>query len=429
MLNVLVLHDLGDLARARRTSVLHATFLQRYQPGNNYLFHDCREPVTRALKAIGFHAVLLDVTFLCWRWVRPRARFQEMRERYAYLADTGAVLAAFPQDEYDEGETLDAWLADYRTDLVYTVLPAVRELIFPRTSQRAQIHPALTGYVEDADVAAVGRWAAPFAARSTDVFYRARNLPAYFGRHGQLKARLANRCQEIGRVLSERGRPLRLDVSTRPEDTLLGEHWLKALGNARFTLGSEGGSSVWDPRGEIRDRCDRYVSEHPQAAFEEVAAQCFPGEDRPEAFSAISPRMFEAALTRTGQILVEAPYLGVLKPETHYLALAPDLSNFEEVLEASRDDRRAQERIEATHAALVEPDTFRYSRHAQEVMTELQALAQARGIKGSSPERFRALRAAHQLLLRQRRARSGLELRARRLVPRPLKQALRRLLR
>ena len=76
--------------------------------------------------------------------------------------------------------------------------------------------------------------AAPFAARRTDVFYRARNLPAYFGRHGQLKARLGVRCQEAARSLSERGRPLRLDVSTRPEDTLLGEDWLRALGGARL---------------------------------------------------------------------------------------------------------------------------------------------------------------------------------------------------
>jgi hypothetical protein len=427
MLNVLVIHDLGDLSRARRTSVLHATFLQRYQPQHNYLFHDCRDPVTPALRAIRFHAVLFDVTFLCWRWVRPRARFEQLRERYAYLAETDAVRAAFPQDEYDEGETLDAWLADYRTDLVYTVLPGAEELVFPRTRRRAKIFPALTGYVEDADIPAVSRWAAPFAARQTDVFYRARNLPAYFGSHGQLKARLGIRCQEAARALGERGRPLRLDVYTRPEDTLLGEDWLRALGGARYTLGSEGGSSVWDPRGEIRDRCDQYLREQPQASFEEVVQRCLPGEDRQQAFSAISPRLFEAALTRTGQLLVEAPYLGALQPQTHYLALAPDLSNLQEVLEASRDDRGAEARIEATYAALVEPDTFRYSRHAKEVMAELGS--RARGVRGSSPSTFEALKATHRLLVREHRARLDLERRARRLVPAPLKQALRRLLR
>ena len=52
----------------------------------------------------------------------------------------------------------------------------------------------------------------------------------------------------------------------------------------------------------------------------------------------ITPRMFECALTRTGMILLEGHYNGILMPNKHYLEVKRDFSNVEEVLLMVQDE-------------------------------------------------------------------------------------------
>lgn len=429
-LNILVLHALGDMTAARRTSVNHAKFLAHHAPEHNYLFHDYSWPVTPSLLAIRFHVVLLDTTFLCMRYSRPRSIFEAIRGKYSFVSKSDAVKIAFPQDEYDHGEILDEWLESYGTDAVYSVVWNGWDLFFPRTSKKAEILQALTGYVSDEDVKNVSRFARPYRDRVIDVGYRARDLPAQFGSHGQLKARLGDRF-----VRAASGDGLRLDVSTRPEDVLLGDAWVRFLGDSKHTLGCEGGSSLWDPRGEIRDRVFEYVAEHPRSTFEEVEAACFPGLDRQRVFSAISPRLFEVTAARSDQVLVPAPYLGQLRPGEHYVPLAEDFSNIQEVLAALGDDAAAERRIEACWAALIEPDTYRYGRHAANVMAKIQELVARKGLKPGS-EGFAEHARAHQDVIRSfakaesRRQRiSVVRERVRLAIPKPIRLVLRRLLR
>jgi hypothetical protein len=379
-LTIGVFHALGDFKDARRTSVHHATFLERYEPANVYVYHDARDPVTPALRSIRFDAILLDVTFLCYRWSRPRGLFEALKDRYRFLADQDAVRIAFPQDEYDHGAVLDAWLEEYRTDVVYTVLFDARDLIFERASRTAEILPALTGYADDHEIERMGVFARAFPERSIDVGYRARDLPPEFGRHGQLKAKLGDRFKSAAS-----GRSLRLDVSSRAEDVLLGDRWLAFLGDTKFTLGSEGGSSVWDPHGRIKDAVHAYVAEHPGASYEDVESACLDGATRDPPFSAISPRLFEVAAARSAQILVRAPYLGVLRPGEHYLSLEPDLSNASEVLDAMHDPRAAERMIEASYEALIASDRFRYRTHAREVMAKIREKVAAKSLPARAP--------------------------------------------
>ena len=93
-------------------------------------------------------------------------------------------------------------------------------------------------------------------------------------------------------------------------------------------------------------RTERYLAEHPDASFEEVEAACFPGEDGKLQLFAISPRHLEACATRTCQVLVEGEYSGVLRAGEHYIPIAKDLSNVEEVLDIVQSDSE-RERITA----------------------------------------------------------------------------------
>lgn len=431
-LNVLVLHALGDLTRTRKTSLNHLTFLSRYEPDHNYLYHDLHAPVTDALRSIRFHAVLFDTTFLCWRYARPRSLFEEMVERYSFLAETDAAKLAFPQDEYDHGEILDDWLSAYRVDVVYSVVWNCWDLVFRKTAKHATLLQALTGYVDDQDLERGAEFRKPFGSRRIDVGYRARNLPPQFGSHGQLKVTLGARFLEACR-----GRDLRTDISTRPEDVFLGLDWLRFLGDCRFMLGCEGGSSIWDPRGEIGDRVRSHLAEHPDAGFDEVAAQCFPGEDRRWVFSAISPRLFEVAAAETAQILVPAPYLGVLEPRVHYIPFEQDLSNADEMFELMSDAAAAGRMIEACRAALLEPARFRYRTHAASVLGKIREVSSRKGVVASGQAKFEELASLHRretaayerrTATRERRARIARTLLsgARAIVPASVRRTVRR---
>lgn len=183
-MNILVLHGLGEdfLERARGTSIIHLLSFQRHRGEHNYYLQDVQKVVSRALRDVPFDVVLIDGTFLCWRWVRPRFLLDELRDSYAWLGSHPAVKIAFPQDGYDHSRILDAWLSELRVDYVYSVCREHHEVLYPLMSARPDsIGTALTGYVDDviADrMQAMGR--PPIASRPIDVGYRACDLPAYF---------------------------------------------------------------------------------------------------------------------------------------------------------------------------------------------------------------------------------------------------------
>jgi hypothetical protein len=154
----------------------------------------------------------------------------------------------------------------------------------------------------------------------------------------------------------------KVDVSTRVEDSFIGQAWFDFLSSCRFTVGMKGGASLHDPRGMIHTRVQSYRARHPHASFDEIEANCFRGKDMKHEFTAISPRLFESALAGTCQILQRDDYLGVLEPWRDYLPLEEDLSNTAEIMEAMRDLERCQEIVTNARLALVNSGVFDYAR-------------------------------------------------------------------
>lgn len=381
------------LASARKTSIDHALCFQRYSKEHQYYYHDVSDPLTGVLKDIQFDAVILDTTVSGLRCSRPTEDFLELKERYSFIADWDSVKIAFPQDEYDHSSLLDDWLADYGFDVVYSVLWDHRAVLYPRMSKQAAVLPALTGYVNDTDIDAFGSSAKPFGERHFDIGYRAQFLPARYGRHARMKGLIAER---MLRALN--GHDLVADISTDPARAILGDDWLKFLGDCRYCLGAESGSSVLDPRGEIADRSVEFIKDNPDASFEEIEAACFPGEDQRWVFSAISPRIFEAALLRCGQILVEGAYLEEFEPWRHYLPIDEHYETAPEVL-AKMKDRLAMERMIADcYDVLIATPRYRYSTHATDVMNKVTDLVAEKRVQGISQKKFESMIRRHHLI-------------------------------
>jgi hypothetical protein len=222
----------------------------------------------------------------------------------------------------------------------------------------------LTGYLDTKRLAEIERLAAAARPRTTDICYRtAGTAPPWFGRHGHLKEWIAQAFQKHAPRFG-----LDVDISTRPEDARNGNEWYELLLSSKYTIGVEGGTSILDRDGSIRECSDRYVAAHPSATFEEVEASCFPGLDGTFRGFAISPRHLEACATRTCQVLTEGEYSGVLKPFVHYIPIKKDLSNVDEVLDIIRRDDLREAVIARAHADIVQPPTYRYEGFVQFVL-------------------------------------------------------------
>jgi hypothetical protein len=309
------------------------------------------------LRRVGFDAVVLHTTFLCMRW---HTRFSLWRWDLRWLNGLDAVKIAFPQDEYDHSEVLDEWLYELGVTEIFTNFDAnYRAALYPLMSTRARFHKCLTGYVDD-------ELAARFRDRLTDdrpldVVYRARQLPYWFGSHGQLKHRIAGEVR--GRATA---RGLQTDISTRLEDTIVGERWLDFLGSARAVTGCESGSSVLDRRGEVRYRIEDMMRHEPHLTFEAVSARMPSGWDD-WAFFAVGPRHLEAAMTKTCQILVEGSYDGVLEAGRHYIPLDASRSNIDEALDRLADSHLVSRMVDDAHRDIVASGAYSYSTIARQL--------------------------------------------------------------
>jgi hypothetical protein len=381
-MHILILHANGRFHQVRRTSFNHTLALVKYAPQHQFTFHGIHQPVTDRLRRSSFDAIVLDTTFLCYRWVKPRKlSLDRILDEYGFVGRSNAVKIALPQDEYDHAEYLDEWLHAWKIDLIYSVCFRHRHLFYPRVSTFADIEEGLTGYVDDSDIELMSRYALPFEKRGIDVGYRARNLPAYFGRFGQVKAAIADHFKA-----KMSGSGLVLDISTSSEDTLSGDDWLKFLGGNRFTLGCESGSSLLDPRGEIRRAVEEHLGVNPNATFAELEQRCFPSLDMRDIFSAVSPRLFESAIARSCQILVPGYYMGVLKPDQHYIPTNEDCSNVDELLEKMADKKANLARIEACYSDLIATPRFRYRTFVNRLLEKVAEIGARKGLRVRAEE-------------------------------------------
>ena len=358
-LKVLVLHSLGDPEKSPISLKNHVFALQKYCPEHEYVFHDTTTDRPWSLAGLEVDAIILDVTFLGARWAEGRG-FHRLKRDYAFIADCTALKLAFPQDEYDCNELLDEWMCEWRIDVVFSVIAQHRNILYPKYSRTGEIRLAYTGYIDDS-LALIQP--SPWDTRGIDIGYRARKLPPYFGRLGEVKWQigvLVNRCCA--------GKKLILDIALGDNGTLNGTTWLDFINNSKFTLGANSGSSLLDPQGDIQRNVRRYLAANPHASFDEVEESCFPGLDGRNEFTAISPRVIEAGMLGSCQILVEGHYSGILKPWEHYIPIKADASDFDKVLEAMQDRTLTDRLIVRCRATLLDTTALHYRSHANEVI-------------------------------------------------------------
>jgi hypothetical protein len=336
MANILIVYYYKGEYPLRSTSADHLYSFNRYAPHQCFYLNVALRDIPLSFRWIEFDLIVFTTLFLSLRW--NRALFREMLHKLSALKASDAVKIAQPQDEFLNTDLLCDFINEFGVTSVLSVAP---ESEWPKIystvdSDAVSFQRVLTGYLADHTISKIKRMDFSAPERRVDIGYRAYDAPAWLGRHGMLKAKIADVFREAAAQ-----RKLVCDISTRASDTFLGDAWYEFLLRCKYMIGVEGGASLLDRDGSIRARTDAYTRTHPTAGFDEIEAACFPEEDGKLDLFAISPRHLEACATRTCQVLLEGEYNGILRPGDHYIEVRQDFSNLPDVLNAiERDDLR-----------------------------------------------------------------------------------------
>lgn len=230
--------------------------------------------------------------------------------------------------------------------------------------QGVELISILTGYVGDnlQNLRFI-----PMEERAVDVFYRSRFYPYWLGSLAQERTTIAEHF-----IKHAANAHLRVDISLEEQARIYSDAWLKRLANAKAVLGTESGASIWDADGKIEQAVKKFLAKNPKADFATVHDKILaPYENKPP-YAAISPRVFEAAATRTAMVLFPGSYSGVLEADQHYIALDKDFANFSEVIAKLHDNVFLEQLVHRAHAALITSNLYQQRQLAQLVATTIK---------------------------------------------------------
>jgi hypothetical protein len=347
----------------------HLRSFARYSNHSVYHLNAANPVLPRSVHSFRPDLVIFHTTFLSDRTAPEH--FERLLQRVGFLRESSAIKIALPQDEYVATDALSRFIDDFGVSRVFSCAqpgewPKIYRDVDP--TRGVVYRTVLTGYLSDATLGRILKRAAHKGSRAIDIGYRAWYPWPSLGRHGQMKGLIGevfeNAAQRAG---------LRADISTSLDDTILGDAWFDFLLACKYTIGVEGGASILDRDGSIADCTRTYLDSHPEATFEEVERECFPGRDGDLNYFALSPRHLECCATRTCQILVEGEYNGVLLPWVHYIPVRRDLSNIAEIVEVIVRDEGRAEMTDRAFTDVVLSGKWSYAGLVRTVLAEAEA--------------------------------------------------------
>lgn len=171
----------------------------------------------------------------------------------------------------------------------------------------------------------------PLAERPIDIGYRSFEAPWYLGNNE--KTEIADYFQANAAACG-----FKVDISLAHDDRFDMAGYAAFLNRCRGQLGTESGGDYFELTDALRDRTNAFLRDHVQATWPEVRARFFDSLQPTVPMRIISGRQVEAAACKTAQVLFEGRYNGYLEPDVHYIPLAKDFGNIDDVVRKLHDD-------------------------------------------------------------------------------------------
>jgi len=253
------------------------------------------------------------------------------------------------QDENHKFKELSRYIGEVGFDVVFTCLPEeALPLIYPSAIVGDVIFQRmLTGYVTPT----LRNLSYPVEGRSTDIGYRGSVQPLSFGLLAYEKRKIGDKVLRDSSCFN-----ISVDISSEWADRLGSNAWFDFLGNSKATLGAESGASIFDLEGNLKERCALLEAKYRDLAYpdnvESVLYELRDLEGRVH-YNQISPRHFEAASTKTLQVMYPGEYSGIFKPGIHYFELQRDHSNFSEAVKLIQDESKRAEMVNRAYDEVI----------------------------------------------------------------------------
>lgn len=378
-MNILVLYTrYSKIDRQTFTDSLRS--FERYAPEHHFVYLNVEtgKEIKHGMQYVPYDAIIMHYTFLAKRQNRPPWPdfYAEVLPRIQNLQ---GIKVLIPQDEYYFTQSLRDMIRDFDVDLVFTNSDGHnRDILYPReeVGDKVQFERIFTGYIDEKTLFRINKLQKKISERYIGLGYRGMKLPYYFGSHGQLKHEVALRFDEKTKKLPHIHADLGM-TGVRDNTVLYGDDWLKFLLYSRCTLACLGGSSLLildDSQLNIFDYCTK----HPNATFLETAEAVFPGEDGHINMQLLSPKMFEAAMTKSCLVMVEGDYYGVFEPNIHYIEVKRDFSNIDDVIEKIQNHSFCQKIAQQCYDDIVAPknpsNPYTYRAYANTVLSKISAI-------------------------------------------------------
>lgn len=282
------------------------------------------------------------------------------------LQEYRGLKVLFLQDEYEHTGLTCQRITQLGIDVVFTCVPPPHVgTVFAGVPQRVEFFHNLTGYLPlGLDTTQPAR---PLEHRAFLIGYRGRPLGYQFGRLGREKVLIAQRMRAICQA-----RNIPHDIEWAEQKRIYGTSWNDFIQSCRTMLGTESACNVFDYDGTLRTQIQEALLRRPDITFEEAYARFLEGKEVDGMMNQISPRIFEAVALRTGMILFEGHYSGVIRPQEHYIPLRKDFRNIDEVLAQVQDDRSLRAMIDRAYEHVVGSGRCTYAQYIREVEQVLE---------------------------------------------------------
>ncbi|MGE5329804.1 MAG: hypothetical protein ACM3KR_09890 [Deltaproteobacteria bacterium] len=363
---ILVVYFARDVYPLRNAIKTHLFCFKNYSKNRIVYLNIAFGFPEKLLKGIHIDVIIFHTSFLGLRWNLDG--FSDAIKKCQYLQNLNCLKVAMPQDEFYQTESLNDFFNQVKISHILTC--AFKEdwnKIYDKINfENVKMMTVLTGYIDEKAIKRIKNLKKRCIKRNIDIGYRAWKTEYWLGEHGMKKVKIADAFSEIAK---QNG--LNTDISLEEKKVFLGDEWFKFLLSCKAILGVEGGASVLDKDGHIKNSVDKYISVNPLATFEETRANCFPCEDNYLGLACISPRHFEACITETCQFLIEGNYNGILIPWKHYVPVKSDYSNIQEVLDILSQPKKMRNIVETAYKDIVDSNKWSYKAFIEELESEV----------------------------------------------------------
>lgn len=300
------------------------------------------------------------------------------------LARYEGLKVLFIQDEYESTHVIWDWIRKAGIHLVMTCTPPLgREKVYPPEMHRGvEFIQTLTGFVPEDE--GLDYFVTPIEQRETRIGYRGRILPYHYGSLGYDKFRIG---EQVLRMAEERG--VKVDIEVDDWKRIYGEDWYRFLGSVRATLGTESGSNVFDFDGTLKPHA--MAAREAGVPFETYFAEHLAHREGFIKMNQVSPKIFEAIRLRTALVCFEGEYSGVMQANEHYIPLATDFSNIDEVFKKLEDVAYLRALTDRAYRHVIESGRYTYRGFVQKFddIIERRVLRQTRTEIFSVPIAYR----------------------------------------